>query len=125
MGRPAKKSGKGARTSKSAPATARKAETPRRTGAASAETSRRKLERVRVPVAARRDDSTEGRYVYCVIRSNEPLSFGPLGLGPEPSDVHTIHHRDIAAVVSKTPIVVQDPTRENVLRHQQVNETVM
>jgi len=53
------------------------------------------------------------------------LSFGPLGLGPEPSEVHTIHHRDIAAVVSKTPIVVQDPTRENVLRHQQVNETVM
>jgi hypothetical protein len=126
MGRPAKKSGKGARTSKSAPAAARKAETTRRATAASEETSRRRLERVRVPAAAGgRNDSTEGRYVYCVIRSNEPLSFGSLGLGPEPSDVHTVHHRDIAAVVSKTPIVVQDPTRENVLRHQQVNETVM
>jgi hypothetical protein len=51
--------------------------------------------------------------------------FGPLGLGPEPSDVHTVHYRDIAAVVSNTPIVVQDPTRENVLAHQRVNETVM
>jgi hypothetical protein len=39
--------------------------------------------------------------------------------------VHTIHFRDIAAVVSNTPIVVQDPTRENVLAHQRVNETVM
>jgi hypothetical protein len=123
----AKKSGKATRTAKSASATAsRKAESTRRVPVTSEETSRRKLERVRVPSSAsRRDDSTEGRYVYCVIRSDESLSFGPLGLGPEPSEVHTVHHRDIAAVVSKTPIVVQDPTRENVLRHQQVNETVM
>ena len=39
--------------------------------------------------------------------------------------MHTIHYRDICAVVSNTPIVVQDPTRENVLAHQRVNETVM
>ena len=69
--------------------------------------------------------AAEGKYVYCVIRSEQPLSFGPLGLGPEPAEVHTIHFRDICAVVSNTPIVVQDPTRENVLAHQRVNETVM
>jgi Gas vesicle synthesis protein GvpL/GvpF len=63
--------------------------------------------------------------VYCVIRSDQPLSFGPLGLGPEPAEVHTIPFRDICAVVSNTPMVVQDPTRENVLAHQRVNETVM
>jgi hypothetical protein len=126
MVKSAKKPAKAGRTSKGAPVATRKAESTRRAAATSEETSRRKLERVRVPsTGARRDDSTEGRYVYCVIRSDEPLSFGPLGLGPEPSEVHTVHHRDIAAVVSKTPIVVQDPTRENVLRHQQVNETVM
>ena len=34
-------------------------------------------------------------------------------------------YRDIAAVVSNTPMVVQDPTRDNVLAHQRVNETVM
>ncbi len=39
--------------------------------------------------------------------------------------MHTVHYRDIAAVVSNTPMVVQDPTRENVLAHQRVNETVM
>jgi hypothetical protein len=126
MAKSVKKPVKAGRASKGASAATRKAESARRTAAASEETSRRKLERVRVPsTTAHRDDSTEGRYVYCVIRSNEPLSFGPLGLGPEPSEVHTVHYRDIAAVVSKTPIVVQDPTRENVLRHQQVNETVM
>jgi hypothetical protein len=86
---------------------------------------RGKLERVRVPQTTRREDRPEGKYVYCIIRSEEPLSFGPLGLGPEPADVHTVHYRDIGAVVSNTPIVIQDPTRENVLAHQRVNETVM
>jgi hypothetical protein len=34
-------------------------------------------------------------------------------------------YKDIAAVISNTPMVVQEPTRENVLAHQRVNETVM
>ena len=103
----------------------RKTEPPSRVSKTKQETARGKLERVRVPQTPRRDDRSAGRYVYCVIRSEEPLSFGPLGLGPEPSDVHTVHFREIAAVVSNTPMVVQDPTRENVLAHQRVNETVM
>jgi hypothetical protein len=93
--------------------------------AARHEAGRGKLERVKVPSPSRRDTESSGKYVYCVIRSEQPLSFGPLGLGPEPAEVHTIHYRDICAVVSNTPIVVQDPTRENVLAHQRVNETVM
>ena len=63
--------------------------------------------------------------MYCVIKSERPLSFGLLGIGPEPAEVHTVHYRDIAAIVSKTRMVVQDPTRDNVLSHQRVNETVM
>jgi hypothetical protein len=68
---------------------------------------------------------TRGKYVYCVIRSTEPLKFGPIGLGSDPADVHTVNYREIAAVVSDTPIEVHDPTRENVLAHERVNETVM
>jgi hypothetical protein len=96
-------------------------------------TARGKLERVRMrvqpsPVArasAPADVVNEGKYVYCVIKSERPLSFGLLGIGPEPAEVHTVHYRDIAAIVSNTPMVVQDPTRDNVLAHQRVNETVM
>jgi hypothetical protein len=102
---------------------ARTVPTPKET--ARQEAARGKLERVKVPSPSRRDGESSGKYVYCVIRSEQPLSFGPLGLGPEPAEVHTIHYRDICAVVSNTPIVVQDPTRENVLAHQRVNETVM
>jgi hypothetical protein len=94
-----------------------------------------KLERARLPGApakvlrpdavAAADDVNEGKYVYCVIKSERALSFGLLGIGPEPSEVHTVHYRDIAAIVSNTPMVVLDPTRDNVLAHQRVNETVM
>ncbi len=69
--------------------------------------------------------AAKGKYVYCVIRSTDPLGFGAIGIGPEPSEVHTVHYRDLAAVVSDTPIGVHDPTRDNVLAHQRVNETVM
>jgi hypothetical protein len=96
---------------------------------------RGKLGRVRLPVSVTRtarvevpaptEDPNEGKYVYCIIKSERPLSFGPLGLGVEAADVHTVHFRDIAAVVSNTPMIVQDPTRDNVLAHQRVNETVM
>jgi hypothetical protein len=66
-----------------------------------------------------------GKYVYCVIESEKPLRFGPLGLGAEPSEVTTVHFRDLAAVVSDTPREVIDATRENILAHERVNEAVM
>ena len=90
-------------------AVARKHETAR--AAVRSASARSKLERVKVPLSTRRETGSEGRYVYCIVRSEEPLSFGPLGLGPDPTDVHTVHYQDIAAVVSNTPMVVQDPTR--------------
>jgi len=106
-----------------------------RVAAPPAPRGRGKLERVRMPAltakpargesSAPAEDANEGKYVYCVIKSERPLSFGLLGIGPEPAEVHTVHYRDIAAIVSNTPIVVQDPTRDNVLAHQRVNETVM
>jgi hypothetical protein len=71
------------------------------------------------------EERHEGKYVYCIIKSERPLSFGPLGIGSDPATVQTVLYRDIAAVVSNTPMVVQDPTRDNVLAHQRVNETVM
>ena len=76
------------------------------------------------PVAGA-SDGTRGKYVYCVIHAERSLSFGPLGIGTEPADVHTVNYKDIAAVVSDTPIAVHEPTRANVLAHERVNETVM
>ncbi|HEX8843336.1 MAG TPA: GvpL/GvpF family gas vesicle protein [Pyrinomonadaceae bacterium] len=71
------------------------------------------------------DSSAEGKYVYCIIEAAEPRSFGPMGIGGRGDEVYTVQHKGLAAVVSNTPIVVYDPTRENVFAHEQVNETVM
>ena len=101
---------------------------------AAVQETRGKLERVKMPPPSPKgmrvdtgaiDDANEGKYVYCIIKVEEALSFGPLGIGTDPAEVHTVNYRDIAAVVSNTPMVVQDPTRDNVLAHQRVNETVM
>ncbi|HEU5208548.1 MAG TPA: GvpL/GvpF family gas vesicle protein [Longimicrobiales bacterium] len=67
----------------------------------------------------------EGKYVYCIIKSAEERDFGPIGIGEGGNRVYTVHHRDLAAIVSDTPIRIYDPTRENVLAHELVNETVM
>jgi hypothetical protein len=63
--------------------------------------------------------------VYCIIDSADPLRFGPIGIGGDPSEVYTVHYRNLAAVVSDAPLEVLDSTRENVLAHERVNETVM
>jgi hypothetical protein len=67
----------------------------------------------------------EGKYVYCVIKTAEDRDFGPIGIGDGTNPVYTVHYEDLAAVVSDTPIRIYDPTRENVLAHELVNETVM
>ena len=66
-----------------------------------------------------------GKYVYCIIEESTPQAFGRIGIGNRADEVYTIHHGSLAAVVSDTPLVVYDPNRENALRHEQVNETVM
>ena len=68
---------------------------------------------------------SRGKYVYCIINSEKPLRFGDIGIGVEPPEVYTIHYKDLAAVVSDAPLEVLDSTRDNVLAHERVNETVM
>ena len=68
---------------------------------------------------------SEGIYVYCIIESSTPRSFGKIGIGARSDEVYTIHHNELAAVVSRTPLQVYDPTRENALTHEHVNEIVM
>jgi hypothetical protein len=77
------------------------------------------------PEPSTRTGGRSGKYVYCIIQTGEPCRFGPVGIGSEPAEVHTVNYREIAAVVSDTPLEVYDPTRENVLAHERVNEVVM
>jgi hypothetical protein len=69
--------------------------------------------------------TSRGKYVYCIIEATDPLRFGPVGIGADPSEVYSVHFKNLAAVVSDAPLEVLDSTRENVLAHERVNETVM
>ena len=80
--------------------------------------ARRKAASPRAPPRAR-----AGSTCTASSRRPRPLKFGHIGLGAEPAEVHTVNYKDIAAVVSDTPIEVPDATRENVLAHERVNET--
>lgn len=66
-----------------------------------------------------------GKYVYCIVETREQLDLGPLGIGEGDNRAYTIHYGELAAVVSDTPLRLYDPTRENLLAHELVNETVM
>jgi Gas vesicle synthesis protein GvpL/GvpF len=79
----------------------------------------------RTPGAPPASSDKRGKYVYCIVRADEALRFGPIGFGSPPGEVYTVLYEDIAAVVSDAPMEVLDATRENVLAHERVNEAVM
>jgi hypothetical protein len=67
------------------------------------------------------------RYIYCVIDSDVPGSFGPFlqkGIDGQ-SEVFAVPHNGIAAVVSATARAKLEISRGNALAHQRVMEAVM
>jgi hypothetical protein len=64
-------------------------------------------------------------YVYCIIRSTRSLRFGAIGMDEQWPDVYTVNYQDLAAIASDVPAAPIDSTRENILAHERVNESVM
>ncbi|MGB7297457.1 MAG: GvpL/GvpF family gas vesicle protein [Candidatus Aminicenantales bacterium] len=67
----------------------------------------------------------EGKYIYCIIESSRPRSFGPFGIGAKGAELTTICFNDIAAVVSNSPIMKYTLSRENMIAHEKAIEEVM
>ncbi len=65
-----------------------------------------------------------GRYIYCVTERAEEERFGPLGIGGRGDDLYTIGCREIAAVVSDSPVKRYPVSRENSLAHERAIEAV-
>jgi len=71
-----------------------------------------------------------GNHIYGVIAASEEIDFGPLGISGKDDLVLTIPHRDIAALVSKSPSLLYSSIPKETLvyylaRHQAVIEAVM
>lgn len=67
----------------------------------------------------------DGLYIYCIIRSSKAVSFGNIGIGGAGNEVKTVGYDDMHAVVSKAPLTKYDASRENMMAHELVIETVM
>ncbi len=70
----------------------------------------------------------EGKYIYCIINEDRDQKFNCLGINNR--EVNLVHYKDIAAVVSNTPVINFDRLDKKelvnyVAIHQKVNEEVM
>lgn len=63
------------------------------------------------------------QYIYCIIDSDVPERFGPIGVGGQ--EVCTRGLNGVGAVVSDSPVKEYRPDRENMLAHERTIETVM
>ncbi|MBI5242775.1 MAG: GvpL/GvpF family gas vesicle protein [Elusimicrobia bacterium] len=66
-----------------------------------------------------------GRYIYCIIGSGRPQTFGPLGIGGRGDQLYTITFDGIAAVVSDSPIKSYPLSHDNLIAHEKAIEEVM
>ncbi|MCL5996298.1 MAG: GvpL/GvpF family gas vesicle protein [Chloroflexi bacterium] len=65
------------------------------------------------------------QYVYCIIRCPEPREFNTRGVGERGDVVHTLHYRELAAVLSDSVAKEYDNSRRNMMAHMMVLEEVM
>ncbi|GCE06058.1 GvpL/GvpF family gas vesicle protein [Dictyobacter aurantiacus] len=68
--------------------------------------------------------SEEGLYLYGIIPTGQEQDFGQIGIGSRGDMVYTLAYQDIAAVISKSPIIKYHVSRDNVFAHTRVLETV-
>jgi hypothetical protein len=69
--------------------------------------------------------NAEGSYIYGIIAASERREFGAIGIGDRGDVVYTIPYQNLAAIVSRSPIVKYPVTRDNSLAHARVLEKAM
>ena len=69
--------------------------------------------------------TTQGQYLYAIAATDEEKTYGPIGIGDQKNEVHTVCYQDIAAVISASPIVRHSISRANTMAHQKAMEEVM
>jgi len=67
----------------------------------------------------------EGKYIYCIIGTQQDRDFGSIGIGGRGDKVSTIGVDDLAMVISNHSLTNLVVNRENILAHEKVIEEVM
>jgi len=82
-----------------------------------------RLEASRKAEEERKRREEEAKYFYCVIPFSKGENFGNIGMND--NEVYTVPYRDIAAVVSDSPMKDYELTEDNIRRHEAVLRRVM
>jgi hypothetical protein len=67
----------------------------------------------------------EGKYIYAIIRNQDPIDYGPIGMGKRADIVYGVRYKDITAIVSNSPVIIYEARRVNMITHEKVIEEVM
>lgn len=62
----------------------------------------------------------DGYYLYGFVAAGAPGSFGPIGIGGPNDEVFTVPLKDLAAVVSRSPLREPVPDPEKAMAHARV-----
>ena len=54
-------------------------------------------------VQSTQTEAEQGKYVYCIIKTEAPKNFGAVGIGGRGDKVYTGHYKEFGAVVSNCP----------------------
>lgn len=68
--------------------------------------------------------SEEGFYLYGIVATNCKQGFGSIGIGGRGDNVYTLVYQNIAAIISRSPIIKYHVSRDNVSAHTTVLERV-
>jgi hypothetical protein len=66
-----------------------------------------------------------GKYFYCIIACQEERTFDAVPIGSGDGLVHTVCHKGLGVVVSDSLVKQYESTRQNMMAHEKVLETVM
>ena len=67
----------------------------------------------------------KGRYIYCIIGDGKEKKFVSPPIGGLADEIYSVSYRDIAAVISASPVMKYTISRENTMAHQKVLEELM
>jgi hypothetical protein len=70
-------------------------------------------------------EQEEGRYIYGIIDSGQKQEFGSIGIGGRGDVVYTLPYQRIAAVISRSPLMKYQVTREYTVAHAKALEAAV
>jgi hypothetical protein len=71
------------------------------------------------------EETKEGKYIYCIIGTDQEREYAPIGIGERGDVVETFYHNGIAVIISNSQVKKYPINRKNTICHQKVMEEVM